>query len=91
MLAISPISKMKGTKFTNSDLAEYAHKIERNYLNWPMGKQDEYISVFGGFKKILFSKEKIRVLDVKISQNNLIELEDNLLLFFIITFLNFEP
>jgi len=80
---VNVISKMKGMKISSSEIAECAHKIERNYLKWPMGKQDEYISVFGGFRKILFSKGKITVSDVKISQKTLVELEGNLLLFFI--------
>ena len=74
---------LKGSKVSKSDIAETSHKIERNYLKWPMGKQDEYITAFGGFKKIEFSKEKIKVSSIKMKQKTLKELNENLMLFFI--------
>jgi len=80
---VNVISKLKGKNIISSQMAEIAHKIERNYLNWPMGKQDEYISAIGGFKKLIFSKKGVQVINVKMSKKQLEELQDNLLLFFI--------
>lgn len=80
---VNVISYLKGSKVSKSDIAEISHNIERNYLKWPMGKQDEYIAAFGGFKKIEFSKDKVTVSPIKISQKTLKELEDNLMLFFV--------
>jgi len=48
-----------------------------------MGKQDEYISAYGGLNYIKFSKEKIDVCPINISKHSFKELQDNLLLFFI--------
>lgn len=80
---VNVIHHLNGLKISKSDLAEIAHKIERNYLKWPMGKQDEYIAAFGGFKKIEFSKQKVKVSTIKIKQKTLKELDENLMLFFV--------
>jgi D-glycero-alpha-D-manno-heptose-7-phosphate kinase len=80
---INVISYLKGSKITKSEIADSSHHVARNILNWPLGKQDEYIASFGGFKKIEFKKNKISVLNIKTSQKTLKELEKNLLLFFV--------
>ncbi len=80
---INVIHHLNNSKISKSQLAEISHDIERNYLKWPMGKQDEYIAAFGGFNKIEFSKDKIQVSPVKIKQKTLKELDENLMLFFV--------
>lgn len=80
---VNVIHHLNNKKISKSELAEISHNIERNYLKWPMGKQDEYIAAFGGFNKIEFSKKKIQVSPVKIKQKTLKELDENLMLFFI--------
>ena len=80
---INVISFLKGTKISKSEIADLSHDIARKKLKWPVGKQDEYIASFGGFKKIEFKKDKIKVSPVKTSQKTLKELESNLLLFFV--------
>jgi len=80
---INVVSFLKGTKISKSDMADLSHNVARNILKWPLGKQDEYIAAFGGFKKIEFKKDKIKVSTVKTSQKTLKELEKNLLLFFV--------
>jgi D-glycero-alpha-D-manno-heptose-7-phosphate kinase len=80
---INVISFLKGSKISKSDMADSSHNVARNILKWPLGKQDEYIAAFGGFKKIEFKKDKIKVSAVKTSQKTLKELEQNLLLFFV--------
>ncbi len=72
----------RGEKFNKTKIAETAYDIARNILHWPLGKQDEYISSFGGFNYIKFSKEKITVSPILMNQHTLKELESNLLLFF---------
>ena len=65
------------------DLAELACHIEIDRLREPIGKQDQYISSFGGVTCFTFKKnDKVIAKPLKISHNKLIELEDNLLLFF---------
>lgn len=64
-------------------LAELACEIELDRLNEPIGKQDQYISAYGGISSFEFHKDGTvtpRVLPI--STETLHELEDNLLLFF---------
>ena len=64
-------------------LAELACDIEINKLKNPIGKQDQYISAYGGVREFRFMKNgKVVSNNLKISQENLFSLEDNLLLFF---------
>ena len=65
------------------DLAELACHIEIDCLKEPIGKQDQYISSYGGVTCFTFKKNgKVTATPLKISHKNLTELEDNLLLFF---------
>lgn len=65
------------------ELAEMACKIEIEKLKEPIGKQDQYISAYGGIKEFIFEKNgEVKVQPLQISMTTLHELEDNLLLFF---------
>jgi D-glycero-alpha-D-manno-heptose-7-phosphate kinase len=64
-------------------LAEKAYYIEMKRLNEPVGKQDQYISAYGGVTYFEFKKnDQVNVQTLKISQGNLNKLEENLLLFY---------
>lgn len=77
------ISSLKGQEMVKENLAETAYHIGRNVLKWPIGKQDEYISAFGGFNFIKFEKEKVTAVPIKMNKTSFLELQQNLLLFFI--------
>ena len=65
------------------DLAEEACHIEIDILGEPIGKQDQYISSFGGINCFNFCKnDRVITKELNISQETLYNLEDNLLLFF---------
>jgi len=65
------------------ELAEEACHIELNLLKEPIGKQDQYIAAFGGLTCFQFhSNESVEASPLKIDQETLFNLEDNLLLFF---------
>jgi D-glycero-alpha-D-manno-heptose-7-phosphate kinase len=65
------------------DLAEQACHIELKLLNEPIGKQDQYISAFGGITCFQFlPDDRVIVEPLKIPAETLANLEDNLLLFF---------
>ena len=65
------------------DLAQLACHIEIDRLKEPIGKQDQYISSYGGVTCFTFKKnDKVIAEPLKISSHKLTELEDNLLLFF---------
>lgn len=65
------------------ELAEQACEIELNRLKEPIGKQDQYISAFGGITCFKFLPNgKVEAWPLRISEETLHNLEDNLLLFF---------
>jgi len=65
------------------ELAEQACHIEIERLGEPVGKQDQYIAVFGGLTCFTFNPDgRVRARPLSISSENLHNLEDNLLLFF---------
>jgi len=65
------------------ELAEQACDIEINRLKEPIGKQDQYISAYGGLTCFEFKKNgKVLAYPLQIAKEVLYDLEDNLLLFF---------
>ena len=64
-------------------LAELACDIEINRLNKSVGKQDQYIAAHGGISCMTFHRDhRVSVTPLKLARSTLLELEDNLLLFF---------
>ena len=53
---IKALQELENKKVSPKDLAEEACKIEINNLKRPVGKQDQYISSFGGLKNFKFNK-----------------------------------
>lgn len=67
----------------SGELAEQACHIEIDLLKEPIGKQDQYVSAFGGINCYEFRKDdSVSVTPLKISEETLFNLEDNLLMFF---------
>ncbi|CAG0947890.1 D-glycero-alpha-D-manno-heptose-7-phosphate kinase [Anaerolineae bacterium] len=65
------------------ELAEQACRIEIDLLNEPIGKQDQYIAAYGGITCFRFlPNNQVEAWPLKIAQDTLYNLEDNLLLFF---------
>lgn len=66
-----------------AELAEQACCIELEKLGEPIGKQDQYISAYGGITCFQFRPDgRVEAAPLKISEETLFNLEDNLLLFF---------
>jgi D-glycero-alpha-D-manno-heptose-7-phosphate kinase len=66
-----------------AELAEQACEIEINRLKEPIGKQDQYIAAYGGITCFKFLPGgKVEAWPLKLSEETLCSLEDNLLLFF---------
>ncbi|MEO6739702.1 MAG: galactokinase [Chthoniobacteraceae bacterium] len=66
-----------------SELAAQACDIELNKLHEPIGKQDQYIAAYGGITCFTFHPDgTVEARPLKISEETLFHLEDNLLLFF---------
>lgn len=69
---------------TLAQLAETACHIEIDILKEPIGKQDQYTSTFGGFNAYWFNQDgTVNVEPVNIKEENLIELQSNIFLFYI--------
>jgi len=66
-----------------AELAEQACHIELEKLREPIGKQDQYIAAYGGISCFNFMPDgRVEAWPLKISEETLYNLEDNLLLFF---------
>ena len=65
------------------EIAELACHIEIDRLGEPIGKQDQYIAAYGGITCFTFNRDDtVKAVPLGISKDTLIDLEDNLLLFF---------
>ena len=80
---VKTISTLSKRNMNNQEIAEMAYGIGRDKLNWFIGKQDEYISAFGGFNFIKFNKDKVTVNKISINRKSFLELENNILLFYV--------
>jgi D-glycero-alpha-D-manno-heptose-7-phosphate kinase len=66
-----------------SELAQLACEIEIDRLHEPVGKQDQYISAYGGVTCFTFNPDgTVEAEPLKISMDAMFDLEDNLKLFF---------
>ena len=65
-------------------LAEAACHIELDVLKEPIGKQDQYASAYGGFNAYYFNKDgTVNVEPVGIKEEMMIELQNNMFLFYL--------
>jgi D-glycero-alpha-D-manno-heptose-7-phosphate kinase len=66
-----------------SELAAQACEIELGKLGEPIGKQDQYISAYGGVTCFRFEPDdRVEAWPLKVSTETLLNLEDNLILLF---------
>ncbi|MCR4909032.1 MAG: GHMP kinase [Lachnospiraceae bacterium] len=80
---LSALHAQKGDFADARRLADEACEIEMVRLNEPVGKQDQYISAFGGINTMEISREgKVEIAPLSLARDTFYNLEDNLMLFF---------
>lgn len=80
---IKALAEHKQLDMSKEELAELACHIEIDLLNEPSGKQDQYISVFGGLSAFSFSSNgKVTVRKLDLSEDDAANLSDSLVMFF---------
>tara|TARA_B100001057_G_scaffold80535_1_gene75790 strand:- start:22054 stop:23427 length:1374 start_codon:yes stop_codon:yes gene_type:complete len=77
---IGCFNQLRIDKWTNYEIAEIAFEAERLCMNVSGGWQDQYATVFGGFNFMEFSNEENIIHSLKISNQNIANLEENLVL-----------
>jgi D-glycero-alpha-D-manno-heptose-7-phosphate kinase len=80
---LKALSRARTVPATPATLAEDACKIEIDVLGDPVGKQDQYVSAFGGVCAYTFCRdERVEVEPIELSADCLRRLRDQLLLFY---------
>jgi D-glycero-alpha-D-manno-heptose-7-phosphate kinase len=75
--------QFQGILVTSEQLAREACEIEIDILKRPIGKQDQYITAYGGLKKFIFKRDNsVEVSNVDMDTEHKRKLGSNLLLFF---------
>ncbi len=80
---LKALHTMRSQHIHPRELAEEACRIEIDVLKEPIGKQDQYAAAFGGLTCYTFRRDgRVDAEPLRISEDTLHRLEDNLMLFF---------
>ena len=80
---VNTIQTLRKENWDSKKIAETSFYVERNVLGGKIGKQDDYVTAFGGFNLIKFKKDDVTVTPISISNSTTEEFSDNLMLFFL--------
>jgi D-glycero-alpha-D-manno-heptose-7-phosphate kinase len=79
---LKTLSVFMGRDLLERELAENAFYIAQSMLKSPVGKQDEYGVAFGGLNVFEFYTQGVDIQPLRLPQEILMDLEQNLMLFF---------
>ena len=80
---LNALHNMSRNYFSLKELAEQACTVEIDIIGKPIGKQDQYIAVFGGLTVLEIDKNgEVEVRSAKVNAETLENLENNVLLFY---------
>ena len=80
---IHALNAFEGKSLSSQELSEDSCKIEIGICQEPIGKQDQYIASYGGFKLIEFNPdESVVITPVQCFSSTLKKIENNILLFY---------
>ena len=79
---LTALEILSNKKINKKKIAEMACDVEIKKLKDPIGKQDQYMSSFGGLKHIKFFKNKVRIKNIYLSNKNLKKFQNSLSLIF---------
>ena len=79
---INLIREYKNLKITKKILAKEACDVEINRCKKPIGMQDQYSTAYGGFNKIEFFQNKVKVKKISLSEKKLNKFKNSLILFY---------
>ena len=72
----------KGIVKSNKELAELACKVEIDILKKPIGKQDQFIAVYGGIHKFIFNPDdSVSVIKININEELKNRMKKNIFIF----------
>jgi D-glycero-alpha-D-manno-heptose-7-phosphate kinase len=77
---IKALGKLKNKEFSKNKLAEMAFKIESSITKNSLGKQDHYIAAYGGFKSIVYKKNKVLVSSINLKKKKMKTIQESILL-----------
>lgn len=80
---VKALYSFNNLNISKTALAEFSCNIEIKKLKRPVGKQDQYISSYGGIKSLIINKKgNVNVKKIILSDKTFHKLEENLVLFF---------